>query len=207
MKKITTIFVFLTILISCKKTLTERVNQNDLRAYFINQMKEVDSTSQLQEFKLVKLDTTSLKNQYILLYNNMLSKSDEYNYEFDHLLEKVKSNRKLQSLSSGLDYTLYKMYKDDADDDLKKAKEYLKKDSLLHIDIEKVDKLINKSDSINPMFYVAKCYFIVKKKDKSTIKDTTFIRLDKELNILNDAEYKKSVKNIYKPISNFYEEW
>lgn len=207
MKKAVLILVLLTILTSCEKTLFERVNQNDLKVYFSNQLTEIDMTNKLQDFKLIKIDTTTLKNQYILLFNNMLSKSEEYNLEFENLLEKVKLNRELQSLSSGLDFTLYKIYKDDADEYTKKAKEFLKKDSLIQIDIEKIDKLISKADSIKPISYMAKCYFIVKKKDKSIIKDTTTIRLDKDLNIINDAEYKKTVKNLYKPISNFYEEW
>jgi exonuclease VII large subunit len=195
-----TIAVFI---ISCSQTAKQKVDENKLKTYFKSNVKKYDSTMTLETFTFVKLDTTTLKNQYYQFYNGILDKLDEDTYDFDRLLEKIKSNRKLQSLSSGLSYSLYKNYKDDADDDTKKAKDLLAADSLFRVDLNKIDTLLKSVDSIKPVAYLAKCFYTLKKQDQSITKDTTTIRLDLDFNILDKDEYSKQINKLYKPVSNF----
>jgi exonuclease VII large subunit len=195
-----TIAVFI---ISCSQTAKQKVDENKLKTYFKSNVKKYDSTMTLETFTFVKLDTTTLKNQYYQFYNGILDKLDEDTYDFDRLLEKIKSNRKLQSLSSGLSYSLYKNYKDNADDDTKKAKDLLAADSLFRVDLNKIDTLLKSVDSIKPVAYLAKCFYTLKKQDQSITKDTTTIRLDLDFNILDKDEYSKQINKLYKPVSNF----
>lgn len=188
---------------SCNQSPSQKVNEAALKTYFTEQIKKVDSTMKLESLTFIKLDTTTLKNQYINLWNGMYDKSDEYDYEINRLIEKIKSNRKLQSLSSDLSYTLWKNYKDDADDDTKEAREYLSKDSLIKVDMAKIDTLLKSADSIKPVSYTAKCLYTIRKKDQSISKDTTLIRLDLDFNILDNTEYSKQLNRLYKPVSSF----
>jgi hypothetical protein len=188
---------------SCNQAPSQKVNESALKTYFSEQIKKVDSTMKLEALTFIKLDTTTLKNQYINLWNDMYDKSDEYNYELNRLIEKIKSNRKLQSLSSDLSYTLWKNYKDDADDDTKEARDYLAKDSLIKVDMANIDKLLKAADSIKPVSYIAKCLYKIRKKDQSISKDTTRIRLDLDFNILDDAEYSKQLNRLFRPVSDF----
>lgn len=203
MRLIIPLFTILLLVSSCNQPPSKRVNENALKTYFSEKIKKVDSTMVLENLTFIKLDTTTLKNQYINLFNGMFDKSEEYDYEVNRLIEKIKSNRKLQSLSSDLSYTLYKNYKDDADDDTKKAREYLSKDSLLKVDMNKIDTLLKTADSLKPVSYVAKCFYTIRKKDQSVSKDTARIRLDLDFNILDNAEYSKQLNRLYKPVSDF----
>lgn len=203
MRLIIPLFSILLLVISCNQSPSKRVNESALKTYFSEKIKKVDSTMVLENLTFIKLDTTTLKNQYINLFNGMFDKSEEYDYEVNRLIEKIKSNRKLQSLSSDLSYSLYKNYKDDADDDTKKAREFLSKDSLLKVDINKIDTLLKTADSLKPVSYIAKCFYTIRKKDQSVSKDTARIRLDLEFNILDNAEYSKQLNRLYKPVSDF----
>ncbi len=108
--------------LSCsEQTPSQRVNEDNLKTYFSTQVKEIDSTMTVENFKFIKLDTTTLKNQYIHVYSALIEKSEEYTNEIKRLSEKVKINRRLQNLSSDLDYSISKNYKEDADDDTKKS--------------------------------------------------------------------------------------
>jgi hypothetical protein len=203
MGKVLTFTLLMFVLLSCNQTPEKKVNEQSLKIYFTSKIKEVDSTMTLEELKFIKLDTTTLKNQYINLWNGMYDKTEEYSYELDRLIEKIKTNRKLQSLSSDLSYSLWKNYKDDADDDTKEAKEYILKDSLLRVDMAKIDTLLLTADSIKPVSYVAKCTYTIRKKDQSISKDTTRIRLDLDFNILDNNEYAKQLNRLYKPVSDY----
>lgn len=203
MRLIISLLILQIFVTSCNQSPSQKVNESALKTYFTEQIKKVDSTMKLEALTFIKLDTTTLKNQYINLWNGMYDKSDEYNYEINRLIEKIKSNRKLQSLSSDLSYTLWKNYKDDADDDTKEAREYLSKDSLIKIDMAKIDTLLKAADSIKPVSYMAKCFYTIRKKDQSISKDTTLIRLDLDFNILDNTEYSKQLNRLYKPVSGF----
>lgn len=203
MRLLFSLFVLLVCIVSCNQSTSKKVSESALRIYFIEQIKKIDSTMKIESLTFLKLDTTTLKNQYINLWNRMYDKSDEYNYEINRLIDKIKANRKLQNLTSDLSYTLWKNYKDDADDNTKEAREYLTKDSLIRVDLAKIDTLLKSADSIKPVSYITKCLYTIRKKDQSISKDTARIRLDLDFNILDNAEYAKQLNRIYKPVSDF----
>ena len=188
---------------SCNQSTIKKVNENNLKTYFKAQIKKLDSSITLETFTFVKLDTITLKNQFSQLYNGMLAKSRKTQREIATLLEKVKSNRQLQSLSNGLSATLYKNYKEDADDDLAKAKEMLLQDSLLRIDFSKVDTILLKVDSTKPVAYLAKCFYLIKQQDLLVSKDTAYITMDIDYNIVNNEEYYKQLNQLFRPASGF----
>jgi len=92
-------------------------------------------------------------------------------------------------------------------DDSKTARELYSKDSLLIIDMRRVDSLIITADNKKPVSYIANCLYIIRKKDQSISKDTVGIRLDLDYNILDKVEYAKHVNRLYKPISDYVFEW
>ena len=195
------------LIISCNQTPLKKVNEGHLKTFFISKIKEIDSTMTLETFTFIKLDTTTLKNQYIQLFNGMNDKSEEYVHEINKLGEKLKLSKELLNLSSGLSYSAWKTSKDnavdDAMDDSKTARELYSKDSLLIIDMRRVDSLIITADNKKPVSYIANCLYIIRKKDQSISKDTVGIRLDLDYNILDKVEYAKHVNRLYNPISDY----
>lgn len=199
-------FLLFALVTSCNQSPSKKVNETNLKTFFASKVKEVDSTMSIETFSFIKLDTTSLRNQYIQIFNAMMDKAEQNNYELKLLIEKIKTNRRLQGLTSDLSYALWKNYKDDADEDTKKAQAILATDSLLQIDINKVDTLLKKADSVKPIFYIAKCAYTLKKRDQSISRDTVRIRLDLDYNILDNIEYSKYLNKLYIPISDFKNE-
>jgi len=202
--RIVFLFIILGITLSgCDKYFEQKIDEGSLRIFFASKIRNVDSTMELQEMKLVRLDTTTLKIQYINIWNSMYDETKEYEFEMEALLKKIKLNNELKELYEDLSYKLWKIYKDDVIDDLNKVSDYLDKDSLLRVDMKHIDTLIEYADSIVPVSYVAVCAYVIKKKDLSVIKDTARIRIDLDYNILDKAEYTKQLNHLYTPVSDF----
>ncbi len=198
-------FVSLIILltVSCKENSKNRVNVSHLKTFFIAKIKIIDSTYYVETFALIKVDTITLKNQYRGICNEMIDKRNKYIDDGEKILEKVKRDVNLENLDNGTDRALSKVLANSINEDKEDLKKLVLKDSLLKLDLNNVEALMIKSDSIKPVAYFARCYYTIRKKDFSISKDTTAIRLDLELNILDREEYAKSINRLYKSISDF----
>lgn len=203
MKFLLLIVAFLFLITSCNQSPSQRVNESQLKIYFSTKIKDIDSTMKLESLNFIKLDTTTLKNQYINLWLAMAEKYKSHSSIIKLLDESIKTNRKLQSIYSDISYSLWKNYNEEEEEDRKKLNEYFAKANLLSVDMSQIDSLITKADSLKPVSYVAKCFYTIRKKDQSISKDTTLIRLDLDFNILDNDEYAKQLKRLYKPVSDF----
>ena len=205
MKKTNLLFLVILILltVSCKENSKNRVNVSHLKAFFTAKIKIIDSTSNVETFALIKVDTITLKNQYRGLCNEMIDKRNEYVDEGEKILVKVKLDVSLKNLDNGTDQGLSKVLVNSINEDKEDLKKLVLKDSLLKLDLDNVKSIMIKSDSIKPVAYFARCFYTLRKKDFSISKDTTAIRLDLELNILDREEYAKSINRLFKSISDF----
>lgn len=203
MRLVLSFFIFAFFIVTCNQSSSKKVNENNLKTYLLSELKKYDSTYILQTFTFIKLDTITLQDQYYQFINGMLDKVEENHIEIKRLFEEVKSNKQMQRLSSDLSSNLYNNFKDNAEDYLKKANELISKDTILLKDIDILGKIKLTTDSIKPISYEAKCFYIIKKQDQSIQKDTAFIILDLDYNILDRKEYKKQLNKLYRTLSGF----
>ena len=170
-------FVSLIILltVSCKENSKNRVNVSHLKTFFIAKIKIIDSTYYVETFALIKVDTITLKNQYRGICNEMIDKRNKYIDDGEKILEKVKRDVNLENLDNGTDRALSKVLANSINEDKEDLKKLVLKDSLLKLDLNNVEALMIKSDSIKPVAYFARCYYTIRKKDFSISKDTTAI--------------------------------
>lgn len=203
MKYLFFISLIILLTVSCKENSKNRVNVSHLKAFFTAKIKIIDSTSNIEIFALIKVDTITLKNQYRGLCNEMIDKRNEYVDESEKILVKVKLDVSLKNLDNGTDQGLSKVLVNSINEDKEDLKKLVLKDSLLKLDLDNVKSIMIKSDSIKPVAYFARCFYTLRKKDFSISKDTTAIRLDLEYNILDREEYAKLINRLYKSISDF----
>ena len=191
------------IIFSCQSLKKKNVNEESLKTYFTSLVKKNDSTMKLESFKFIKLDTTTLQQQYIQIEYDISSLLESNGLKFDRIMEEIKSNNKIAALYSDLDYKLYKNYRDEAADKIIEARKIRTQDSLILLDMNKLDTLRSKADSIKPVMYKARCAYTIKKQDQSIIKDTANISLNLDYEILSNEEYFKDLNRLYKPLSEF----
>lgn len=110
---------FLFLITSCNQSPSQRVNESQLKIYFSTKIKDIDSTMKLESLNFIKLDTTTLKNQYINLWLAMAEKYKNHSSIIKLLDESIKTNRKLQSIYSYLSYSLWKNYNEEEEADKK----------------------------------------------------------------------------------------
>lgn len=164
--------------------------QSDLTTYFKANM--MDSTASLDSFRLIQIDTVT---QRMLLYEQF----SILNNQVGHLVDLYKlSNQKL-SLSLN-QMRLYRMLEskdliDIEKNDFNKEKE--KGDKIRHeIDTlmsltAKIDSLAKVADTIKPIGFEAQCFFQLRRKDKSVERDTVFILLNLNKDIIDRTDFLK----------------
>ncbi|MFP5041774.1 hypothetical protein [Parasediminibacterium sp. JCM 36343] len=181
----------------------QKIDEYKLKSYCETLLLKEDSTIKLLNFSFVKLDTTTLKNQYVNLYMSM-GKNLEYNFRYyDSLRIMIKSDKEMAKTMDYLSKELSQPYKDDVKNNTMESKKVLLFDSLLVIDMRKIEKLINKADSVRPVLYLAKCHYTIKKQDETEISDFFPIRLDLNYNIITTQQYSTILNNLYKAKSGY----
>ncbi len=177
-------------MIACKSK-TEQQNeklQNNLRTYFTVNLK--DSTYTLDSFFLIKVDTIS---QRMLLFEQSSVLTDKLEY----LIDMYKSIT--QKLSNSVDkIRLYRIIESQDLVDIEKKDFDKQKDKgvslKLEIDnvvavIKGLDSTANLADTIKPVGFQAKCLYQVSLKDKSIKRDTTFIFLNTNKDIIKRDDF------------------
>lgn len=193
MNKYLTIIISISLtsfMIACKSK-TEQQNenlQNDLRTYFTANLK--DSASALDSFSLIKVDTIS---QQMFLFEQ----SSVLNNQLDYLIDIYKLNT--QKLSNSVDQMrLYRMLEsqdlvDIEKKDFEKQKENgasIKSeiDTVMSV-IKGIDSAANLADTTEPVGFQAKCLYQVRLKDRSIKRDTTFILLNTNKDIIKRDDF------------------
>ncbi len=198
-------FVSIVVLFTSCKNEKQRENEkleNNLKSFYIENFK--DSTSTLDSFRLVEIDTIS---QSVLL----LKQSLVLNNQLDMIIDLYRSN--IKSLSNSVD--MAKLYAMIESSDLvaiekKGALEISEKGKKIKAEIDTLQSVIesihNKvliADSVKPVSFLAKCFFQVRLKDKSVKRDTVFIpmnlskdviKIDDFLNLPYNVDYESLVK-------------
>lgn len=179
-------------LVACKsqnESETESL-QNNCKTYFIENFK--DSTSTLDTFKLVKIDSIS---ERMLLFEQ----SSVLNNQLESLIELYKLNT--NSLSNSVDQMqLYNMLgssdlaaieKKDVLNKTEKGKELKSEIDTVMALIKTIDVKSLIADTLKPIGFQAKCYYQIRLKDKSVKQDTTFILLNLNKDIINRNDFLK----------------
>lgn len=186
-------FVKLTViayLFSCnsKNTSPSLKLRDDLRTYFAANM--IDSTQKLDSFQVLSIDTITKKM-------HLLEQSEVLGEQLHNLVDLYKLYT--QKMSSSVDQMkLYRMLesqalvdieKNDFDKDAKKSKDIkIEIDTLIEI-IKSIDSLTFLADTIQPIGFQAKCFYQIRHLDKSVDRDTTFILLNKNKDIIKRKDF------------------
>jgi hypothetical protein len=125
---------------------------------------------------------------------NLLDEVHRINNENELHLETYQSHMNLVRLSSDLDSDLYTNYKLEAEKDRRILDENSKKATEFLQNIDSLQKIRAKADSIQPVAYYGVCFYQLRKADQSVRKDTFFLILNQDKNIVEKEEILKSVK-------------
>jgi len=197
LKKILFSSLFGIILVGCKSE-SERQSeklQHDLETYFKANI--MDSTSTLDSFRLIKIDTIT---QRMLLYEQSSVLGDQV----DQLIEMYKLSN--QSLSLSVDQMrLYRMLESRDLFDIEKKDFDKKKEKSQQIRFEidtlmSITKVLDSSaklaDTTIPVGFQAKCFYQLRLKDKSVERDTAFILLNVNRDIVKRLDFLKLPYNV-----------
>jgi hypothetical protein len=186
-----TISISLTVFMIACKSKTELQNEKlqiDLQTYFTENLE--DSTSKLDSFFLIKVDTIS---QQMLLFEQ----SSVLNSQLEYLIDIYKLNT--QKLSNSVDQIrLYRMIgsqdlvdieKKDFDKQKEKGVSIKSEIDTVMAVIKRIDSTANLADTTKPVGFQAKCLYQVRLKDKSIKRDTTFILLNTNKDIIKRNDF------------------
>ena len=87
MRNLFCLIVLIQIIFSCQSLDKKKVNEENLKTYFTSLMKKHDSTLKLASFKFIKLDTTTLQQQYIQIEYDISSLLESNGLTFDGLMD------------------------------------------------------------------------------------------------------------------------
>lgn len=114
---------------------------------------------------------------------------DDFSNEGKELLDEYKLKIRQTKLAAELSSSLFSLYKGQALDLKVKLQDHndrftalLKKDTLLTLQIAK-------ADSIKTVGYQAVCFYQMRRKDQSVKKDTTFVPLNADKNIVERQDF------------------
>lgn len=181
------------ILYSCKSQYDKETEilSEDLKVFFKNNIS--DSTAKIDSFKIIKIDTLTHLN-ILLEQSNILSNS------LDNLITLYKLNT-LTLSNSVSELKLYGMLGSRSLIEIKKdeIKETEEKGKAIKFEIDTVQTIsrnlllqIQEADSIKPIGYEAKCFYQLRMNDKSVKRDTTYIQLNQNKDIVKRTDFIKS---------------
>ncbi|MBA3283884.1 MAG: hypothetical protein H0U27_02330 [Nitrosopumilus sp.] len=192
MKFYTTLLTFVIILVfvNCADNvkLENKKLENDLKSYFNANLE--DTTSIVDSFYVVSIDTITprmiLYEQSSVLYADMERLIEYYELTGEVVSSKIDQVRLYKMLGS---QSLVDIGKEDIDNEHKKFK--LIGDDLdsLQSIINSIEEKLKNADSITTAGYQAKCFYQIRRKDKSVKQDTTFIILNKNKDIVARDEF------------------
>lgn len=161
---------------------------NDLKSFFTENY--IDSSMSVDSFRLIRIDTIS-KHQ--LLYEQTNKLLDDY----ELLTSYLEINRQKISLSVSQmkmykligSNELFEIEKKDYDEILKKTNIIVKESDTLKTMIDALIDSTKNADTVKPINYLAACFFQIRNKDKSVKRDTAYIYLNKNQDIIKRADF------------------
>lgn len=129
-------------------------------------------------------DVIEIRQGYIIDYRN--ANMDN----IDILQSKLDDNIKLVKLYNGLDKTLWDHYKTEAKEQSNKIHELLLRDSLYGKSYDSLKASLIGADNKILLYYMAQCLRQYHRKDMTVKRDTVYVFLSPEKNIINREELK-----------------
>lgn len=179
------------ILLSCKneKKAVSTVKENELQTYVTETIKKIDSTISLDTFRYVYLDTITEKEKLSEIVGSITDEMKVLNERTGNELELMKTNAKLVRLADGLSSTLFDTYKSDLNDNKKEIDKNTVLFQKLQLASDSIITLAKSADSIKPVAYYAACFYQIRHKDQSVKRDTFFVLLNNNLNIVKRSDF------------------
>lgn len=185
-------FVILSgMVISCspKGQLLPDSKVDELRTNFIETVREADSSFKIDSFKLVRIDTLTMVDKYWTISVQLTADITRKTDEAKSLLKEFSNLVDLTNLSNGISERLYSQYKADANEKQAEGLSVLEEAKQLTSKRDSFSVLSRTADSVNPVAFSAVCFYQVRRKDQSVIKDTTYIILNTDRNIIKMTDY------------------
>jgi len=171
---------------SCQnKTIKDQKKlEEKLFTYFKENIKEADSTIQLDSVRIVKFDTitanTILYQRIMKLYDDI----DERQKIFDKLKESQNSDAQMIRLTYGLDNALYENSMDEYKKKMKEMSLIQDKNKVTIQETDSLNKILKNTDSTTLVYFQVRCLIQYQRKDLSVKRDTGFAFLNPEKNIV-----------------------
>lgn len=177
-------------IISCsnKNDIQNEKLRKDLSTFFLSNLN--DSSVLLDSFSLIKIDT-------ITEYMKLSEQFSVLNNQQQFLLELLKNKTDELSLISNK-IQLYRMIgsRDLVNIEMQKVEENQEKFKLLRNEVDSLRKVLisvidtqKKADTVKPIALQAKCLYQIRNKDKSIKRDTVYIILNLNKDIVNRKDF------------------
>ncbi len=191
MKKLLTALFISLCLLNCnnKKRELSLTKENELKIFVTESFKKFDSSIVVDTFRLIRLDTISLFNKYSGIMGGLLDEMESINLRSENYISQMKSNVQIANLSQGLSPVLFENAKTDFEENKKKINENIKEVKILSGISDSLSKLSKKADTVKPVAYYAVCLYQIRNTDQSIKKDTFFVLLNTEKNIINKDDF------------------
>lgn len=184
------VLLFWTILIySCKsqQEKEEETLTGDLRVFFKSNIS--DTTSTIDSFRLIKIDTITqfdvLREQSNILSNNLEELLGLYKLNTLTLSNDVSQLKLYGMLGSA---TLVDVQRESVNKTAEKGKAIKAEIDTLQKVTENIQLQISKADTIKPIGFEAQCFYQLRLKDKSVKRDTTYIQLNQNRDIIKRTD-------------------
>lgn len=180
-----------TIFVSCKSNHSELADSkvSEMRTFIEKTYQNIDSTMKLDSFRFVRLDTITQQEKYMEMTEGLISEVQELNETGAKLIESYKNNKRMADLINDISSSTYSYYKDEADDDIKKISEQRDETQQKLKALDSLQVLTAKADSVKPVGYQAVCLYQIRRADMSVKKDTCYVLLNLEKNIVKKNDF------------------
>jgi hypothetical protein len=178
-------FLPLFLFIACTqrgKPLSE-AKENELKKYFVSQYKQIDASSRVDSFALVKLDTITEQKKFVSIALSFMDEWEKQNQLMKLENQLLQKRIELMQISKG---------KEGAEQTKQEAKQSLDTIGAIEERIKDAqkkmayyDSISKKADSVKPIGYEAICIYKIYRKNWTEQTDTAYIILDKNKDIVN----------------------
>lgn len=174
---------------SCKTTGEEmKPKVSELKIFLQENLN--DTTDVIDSFAFIRLDTLYLRDKYANTLDDALLYMKHANKLLEFQLNKMKNSAQLSKLSYYVgSSTLGDQYKESVMDEKKEFDKLAEKMNKLTLLADSLSKLYQNTDSTIVSGYQAVCSYQLRKKDMSVMKDTAYIILNLDKNIIRASDY------------------
>jgi len=179
--------IFLLIFFACSsddRKIIQDDTVNRLRIHFEERIKTIDSTNKLDSFRLINIDSLTQRDKYNFLNDDIKDSLKRTKLRMEVYSELYKANLKLANVSRGRSASQYSAYKADAEENKKEFEKYQEESKLLEAQSLYYDSLLKISDTVKAIGYEAVCLYQLRRKDQSVFKDTSYILMNLNKDII-----------------------